>query len=208
MLDARIEAVRKEYGLSKDDFWQLPQARNVWCVKHAALEVVAAKAGIEFGDPQIIEADTANGIAVVAVRGSFKDRSIFSIGEASQKNCKNAYPWAMAEKRAVDRVILKLIGIHGLVYSEEEADDFKANQPVTKSSAALKRENSWETVLAEFHKDLQDCHTLMALESLKATYRAKIKAEGWTAAWANALKDEFDKAEEQIMNQMEKEEAA
>ncbi len=31
----------------------------------------------------------------------------------------------MAEKRAKDRVILKLAGIHGLVYSEEEADDFK-----------------------------------------------------------------------------------
>ena len=31
----------------------------------------------------------------------------------------------MAEKRAKDRVILKLIGIAGDVYSEEEADEFK-----------------------------------------------------------------------------------
>ena len=31
----------------------------------------------------------------------------------------------MAEKRAKDRVILKLAGIHGDAYSEEESDDFK-----------------------------------------------------------------------------------
>lgn len=35
-----------------------------------------------------------------------------------------AYPFAMAEKRAKDRVILKLAGLHGL-YSEDEADEFK-----------------------------------------------------------------------------------
>ena len=34
----------------------------------------------------------------------------------------------MAEKRAKDRVILKLAGIHGDAYSEEEADDFKESE--------------------------------------------------------------------------------
>ena len=36
-----------------------------------------------------------------------------------------SYVYAMAEKRAKDRVIIKLAGLHG-AYSEEEADDFKA----------------------------------------------------------------------------------
>lgn len=31
----------------------------------------------------------------------------------------------MAEKRGKDRVILKLIGLHGVVYSEEEADEMR-----------------------------------------------------------------------------------
>jgi hypothetical protein len=35
----------------------------------------------------------------------------------------------MAEKRAKDRVILKLIGLSGDAYSEEEADDFKNSNP-------------------------------------------------------------------------------
>lgn len=37
----------------------------------------------------------------------------------------------MAEKRAKDRVILKLVGLHGYVYSEEESDDFKDAKPNT-----------------------------------------------------------------------------
>ena len=41
------------------------------------------------------------------------------------KNCRNDYPFAMAEKRAKDRVILKLLGVAGDTYSEEEADAFK-----------------------------------------------------------------------------------
>jgi hypothetical protein len=40
------------------------------------------------------------------------------------RNKTAIYPYAMAEKRAKDRVILKLAGLYGS-HSEEEADDFK-----------------------------------------------------------------------------------
>lgn len=124
-LDPRIEAVRAKFDLSQDDFWQIPQNKQ-WVCKHAALEVVATKANVEWSAPQIIQADTANGIAVLSVTGKMGDRSEWATGEASPKNNKNSYPWAMAEKRAKDRVVLKLVGIHGLVYSEDEAYDFKS----------------------------------------------------------------------------------
>jgi hypothetical protein len=129
-LDPRVEAVRAKYELARDDFWELPQKKGAWLVKHAALEVVAVKAGIIFDNPVIIEADGANGIAALSVAGSIGDRREWATGEASPKNNRNAYPWAMAEKRAKDRVTLKLAGIHGLVYSEDESDDFKAPAPV------------------------------------------------------------------------------
>lgn len=119
-LDPRIEIIREKYGLDKADFWELPQKKGTWLVKHSALEIVAAKAGIRFDMPQVLEAKGAEGSAAVCVRGELGDRWEWSIGEASPKNSKNSYPWAMAEKRAKDRVILKLSGIHGLVYSEEE----------------------------------------------------------------------------------------
>jgi len=124
-LDPRIEEIRKKYDLQKDDFWELPQKKGTWVAKHAALEMAAVKAGIEFLPPQVLEADGAAKSAALCVTGTMTGRSEWSVGEASPANNKNAYPFAMAEKRAKDRVILKLIGLHGLIYSEEEADDFK-----------------------------------------------------------------------------------
>lgn len=124
-LDPRIEAIRVKYGLEASDFWELPQKKGTWIAKHSALEIVATKANIVWSMPQIIEADGGNGIAAMVVMGTMDNRSEWATGEASNKNNKNSYPWAMAEKRGKDRVVLKLSGIAGLVYSEDEADDFK-----------------------------------------------------------------------------------
>lgn len=131
-LDPRIEAIRAKYDLGRDDFWELPQKKGTWLAKHSALEAVAVKAKIDFIHPTVIEANSLEKVAVLLVQGTLppdgsKIRTEWSIGEASPANNKNAYPYAMAEKRGKDRVILKLVGLHGLVYSEEEADDFKAN---------------------------------------------------------------------------------
>ncbi len=44
-------------------------------------------------------------------------------GESSTKNCRNSYPVAMAEKRALSRVILKLADLYELgVYGEDEVE--------------------------------------------------------------------------------------
>ena len=52
-----------------------------------------------------------------------------SYGEASSKNTKQAYPVAMAEKRALSGVILKITGFYKYgVFGEDESDDFKREQ--------------------------------------------------------------------------------
>jgi hypothetical protein len=138
-LDPRIEAIRAQYGLERSDFWELPQKKGTWIAKHSALEVAAVKGGIVWSPPQVLEADGAGKCAAVCVSGSLGERVEWSIGEASPANNKNAYPFAMAEKRGKDRVVLKLLGIHGLAYSEDEADDFKAlpqNGPISEQQAA------------------------------------------------------------------------
>ncbi|MBX5140654.1 hypothetical protein HJB79_18030 [Rhizobium lentis] len=199
-LDPRIEAIRQQYGLERDDFWQIPQNKQ-WVAKHAALEVVATKAGVQFSMPTIIEADTEKGIAVLAVSGTLGGRSDWSTGEASSKNCKNAYPWAMAEKRAKDRLVLKLVGIHGLVYSEEEADDFKEGRPAPveqKSSAQLKRNGEWERIMHELESDLVDVRTGAALDHLRKQYLDQAEKDGWTAAWRAALLDRLEGCEVDI----------
>ena len=49
-----------------------------------------------------------------------------SFGEASTNNTKQSYPVAMAEKRALSRVVLKIAGFYKYgVFGEDESDDFK-----------------------------------------------------------------------------------
>lgn len=220
-LDPRIEAVRAQYGLASSDFWQIPQNKQ-WVCKHAALEVVATKANVEWQQPQIIEADTSNGIAVLSVSGKLGERLEWATGEASPKNNKNSYPWAMAEKRAKDRVVLKLVGIHGLVYSEDEMPNGneretapdepprKANglpekgwrEDGTRTSYALKNEQP--DLMKDLDRELDECGTLISLEKLKTAYREKATAEKWNKPFMNTMKEMFDRREKAIMNEMER----
>ncbi len=115
--------VLKEIGeTAKTSTWDCHGTR---VILHKALEKIAAKKGITFDAPVHLVTDPANKQVAIQVTGRLGDMEAWSIGEVAPNNCKNAYPFAMAEKRAKDRVILKLAGLHGYVYSEDEADDFK-----------------------------------------------------------------------------------
>lgn len=122
-----------------------PFAGNVWRVQgtaviyHKTLERIAAQAGIRFDPPQILRAERDEAVIVTTGRMAGEkagaERVEWSIGEAlinvnyRVSGKQAAYVYAMAEKRGKDRVILKLIELHGLVYSEEEADDFRKGEP-------------------------------------------------------------------------------
>ena len=56
------------------------------------------------------------------------EREVITFGEAGPGNCKLKYYWAMAEKRCMDRAILKAIDAYRLFYSNVELDD-KVNDP-------------------------------------------------------------------------------
>ncbi len=131
-LPKQISDFMAAYGVDADEIWLVHGGSN-WVVKHKALERVAVEKGIIFDPPTIIEKDAANNTAVICVTGRMGDRLEWSIGEASPANYRVSgkqpgYPYAMAEKRAKDRVILKLLNTHGVIYSEEEADDFKSEK--------------------------------------------------------------------------------
>lgn len=137
------------------------QVQNATVIKHACLERVAAKAGVSFDKPTILRAERDE--AVILVSGSLETRSEWSIGEAlinvnyRVSGKQAAYVFAMAEKRAKDRVILKLIGLHGLAYSEDEADDFKeaAPQPRGRQSASRVEDDAPEVSAAALY--VQEC---------------------------------------------------
>ncbi len=127
------------YKIDSDEIWEVHG--STWVVKHKALERVAAEVGIVWDRPAMVETRAADGIAVMVVFGKLGDKTEWSMGEASPKNNKNAYPYAMAEKRAKDRVIFKLLNTHGALYSESEADEFeqRRNPHVTRPEDIVPR---------------------------------------------------------------------
>lgn len=134
-LDPAIASILQQFGFGTDAAWD---CHGTWVVYHRVLEQLAARAGIAFDAPIPLEANGAARSVALCVTGRMGDKTEWSIGEASPANNKNGYPYAMAEKRAKDRVVLKLIGLHGLAYSEDEADDFvpPATTPTTAAPTA------------------------------------------------------------------------
>lgn len=120
----RVKELCDTYGIDRSEVWQLPGGR-AHAIKHAAIERIAAQEKIVFDEPRIIESSSASKTVVLygtATKGDIKE---WTFGEASPANNKNAYPFAMAEKRLKDRLTLKLVAAHGYFYSEEDADDFR-----------------------------------------------------------------------------------
>lgn len=195
-LDSRLLEILTKYGERPED--ALWDCHNVWVAYHKAIERIAAKANIVFDRPAIIAHDLKEKTAVICVFGTMGERTEWSFGEAAPYNNKNGYPWAMAEKRAKDRVVLKLVGLHGEVYSEEEADDFQK-----ATSASLKRadgngKDAWDRLTGDLDKDLMDVRSTVALGKVKAIYRERAKSERWPKAWVEALKDRFMAFEQEL----------
>ena len=96
---------------------------------HKACEKMASLYNIVFDVPTMYAHDIKAKEVAMCVVGHMGDKTAWATGEVAPYNNKNNYPFAMAEKRAKDRVILKLLDLTGDVYSEEEADKFKEEQP-------------------------------------------------------------------------------
>ena len=63
--------------------------------------------------------------------GIMGDARTETYGECSPTNNQNGYPVAMAEKRALSRIVLKLAGLYSQgVFGEDEAEDFAASKNV------------------------------------------------------------------------------
>jgi hypothetical protein len=133
-----------KYKVDSDEIWEVHG--KTWVVKHKALERVAADVGIVWDRPAMLECNSNDGVAAMCVFGKLGDRMEWSIGECLTVRSDRAggnykvtgnqpgYVYAMAEKRAKDRVILKLLETHGALYSEAEADEFTQRQNPHKTT--------------------------------------------------------------------------
>lgn len=135
-IDPTVKVILDKYKINpRDALWD---CHGTPVMYHRFIEKVAAEAGISFDAPQVLEANGATKSVAIAVVGRMGERAEWSIGEAAPGNNKNAYPFAMAEKRAKDRVTLKLIGLHGFIYSEDEMQGAapQANESTTSDFMA------------------------------------------------------------------------
>ena len=127
-LPEKLSKVIKEIGMTeKEATWDV---HGTPVVLHKACEKIAALYEIVFDVPIMYAQDINSKEVSMCVVGHMGDKTAWATGEAAPYNNKNNYPFAMAEKRAKDRVILKLVGLHGDVYSQSEADEFR--QPEAK----------------------------------------------------------------------------
>lgn len=136
--------------------WSLPQNKNALIVKHKALEKISAHLGMWFDPPTIIESNTEKKIVSLVVQGYIDDgkgkNTAWSIGEVSPQNTSNKYVYAMAEKRAIDRVILKLLGVHGDFYSQAEIDEGEVSDKATSSKPDPKVVSAIKEIFTTFLK--------------------------------------------------------
>jgi len=131
-----MKDLAKKYNLTESDYWQESRSKK-WIITHDACQKIASQEGITYAPPQIINSE--RDFVRMVVTGKKGDVVMWKTGEADNKNCKNLYYFAMAEKRAKDRVCLALINAYEYgIYSDVEADDFKkpAEEYYTESQTA------------------------------------------------------------------------
>jgi len=145
----KIKELAEKYGLSKDDFWQHKQSGN-WIVKHDTTERIAVVEGIRLVDMNVLNSE--KDFVRMLVTMETDERKISSIGEADSRNCTSKYYGCMAEKRGIDRCVLKLIEAYEYgVYSEVESDDFKKeNNKVADDSPTDYQKNYVRKLLQQY----------------------------------------------------------
>lgn len=120
-----LNRLYKEYSLTSDDVFKHRLGFSI--ITRTGIEKIQAGIGLRV-TYSLENLSNDQTIVLIKATGEIKDKDVYveSYGEATPENNKNGYPVAMAEKRALSRVVLKAAGFYALgVYGEDEADDFK-----------------------------------------------------------------------------------
>jgi len=118
-LEGYLKKLKTDGGM-----WEFKPGK--WIIKHLEVEGLAQHYNIET-NIDLVHCNLDKDVAVVKAAALYNQKKFITLGEASPKNNQFEYPVAIAEKRAVDRAILKALGIHGNVYSDQEMPNEKQN---------------------------------------------------------------------------------
>lgn len=132
-----LESEQYKNVLTEADFWQLTGKTKSGNIAYNGL-IISHNGCLKINDslpeekrfkPSCISCEI-NGYGGTLVYTYINDaQGIYEVGEVSKSNCTNSYPYAMALKRCMDRVILKNSRLaYAGIYSDSEAEEFK-NEP-------------------------------------------------------------------------------
>lgn len=122
-----LKSIYIENGLSPDDIFIMKMGgKEVPIITRSGIEKIQSKNQITVKYSVISHAPDNVIIKAVGRKKGFAKVQTF--GEASPKNTRQTYPVAMAEKRALSRLVLKITGLyqHGH-YGEDEVSEWTPN---------------------------------------------------------------------------------
>jgi len=102
-------------------------------ITRSGIEKVQAAFGIDV-EYSVENLSADHKYCLIKAKGIMGDSWTETYGESSPSNNSNAYPVAMAEKRALSRIVLKLAGLYSQgVFGEDESVDFAASNNPKKT---------------------------------------------------------------------------
>jgi len=195
----------------KTDCW-LAQDKKVWILTHAAVEKIAQIAGIslnfEVSESPNVSPTYQNELEHI-VRITIKcnaikkdascvhhqhDNTFTVTGESNRINTPHrgrGYLRKMAEKRGFDIAVLKHLGLHTMIFSEEEAEEF-THPNNRKDTTVLPGSKEFELIVEEINLILNAA----SKEELKAAgkfIKARVAVKKYSDKQHKYLKELFAK---------------
>lgn len=152
-----LESEQYKNVLTEADFWQLTGKTKTGKIAYNGL-IISHNGCLKINDalpeekrfkPSCISVDINGYGGSLVYSYCNEDQGIFEVGEVSKSNCTNSYPYAMALKRCMDRVILKNSKLaYAGIYSDSEAEEFK-NEPKEETKPAKAAVDTAEAITIE-----------------------------------------------------------
>ena len=130
-----------KYEISEADFWILMNTTKNEKMAYTGL-IISHNGCLKINDhietkfsPSSVTLDKEGYGGSLVYTYCNEQQGIYEVGEVSNKNCQNAYPYAMAYKRLFDRVVLKLSKLaYSGILSDSESEEFTNPQNESKDA--------------------------------------------------------------------------
>ena len=180
-LEQMLQQIKTEKGL-----WEFQPGK--FAILHKEVERLAYEFGIET-DVETKYADLPKGCAIVKATAIYQGKKFTSLGEVSPANNNFIFPVSICEKRAVDRVVLKALNIHGKYYSDVELPPTPRNE-----NSGIKLEHS--ELILERIKNASHQANLEQLQRENKDYLLELTKQNSTKA--KAIMTAFENKKQQL----------